>query len=268
MATPPTTVPINLAPSVRGHRGGIIPMHRALAHFQLGPWHLVTAISLWIFFSVIWIECLPWICMLWAKIFALGLRFLPLHADLLLTERLVTRNLRLEIPYLAMAALPPSLMQWAVTCLIAIAVLAFTFFLPSQWIPLVYVLRGVVLVQATALIYFAVFPTSFPHTPESYLGGFAEAGLVLVSLVPLLLALTYYIFDFGLMKKAFLTCAVMTHLMFFIPLQVLLQALILQKTVLFMPLLYIVFGMPVDVLLIIAFYSWGMSWSFRVVGTT
>lgn len=206
--------------------------------------------------------------MLWAKIFALGLRFLPLHADLLLTERLVTRNLRLEIPYLAMAALPPSLMQWAVTCLIAIAVLAFTFFLPSQWIPLVYVLRGVVLVQATALIYFAVFPTSFPHTPESYLGGFAEAGLVLVSLVPLLLALTYYIFDFGLMKKAFLTCAVMTHLMFFIPLQVLLQALILQKTVLFMPLLYIVFGMPVDVLLIIAFYSWGMSWSFRVVGTT
>jgi len=27
--------------------------------------------------------------------------------------------------------------------------------------------------------------------------------------------------------------------------------------------LYIVFGLPVDVLIILAFYSWGMSWSFK-----
>jgi hypothetical protein len=30
----------------RGHRGGVIPMHRALAKFRLGPMNLVTAISL------------------------------------------------------------------------------------------------------------------------------------------------------------------------------------------------------------------------------
>jgi hypothetical protein len=53
----------------------------------------------------------------------------------------------------------------------------------------------------------------------------------------------------------------------FLPFQVLLQALILQKTVLFMPLLYIIFGMPVSVLLIIAFYSWGMTWQFRPAPT-
>jgi hypothetical protein len=52
----------------------------------------------------------------------------------------------------------------------------------------------------------------------------------------------------------------MIHLSIFLPLQILLQAIILQKTVLFMPTLYIVFGMPLDVLVIIAFYSWGMSW--------
>jgi len=33
--------------------------------------------------------------------------------------------------------------------------------------------------------------------------------------------------------------------------------------VLFMPVLYIVFGLPVDVLIILAFYSWGMSWPFK-----
>jgi len=81
--------------------------------------------------------------------------------------------------------------------------------------------------------------------------------------VPLLFGLTYYIFDFGLLKKAFLTAITMTHLALFLPLQVLVQALFLQKTVLFMPVLYIIFGMPVDILIIIAFYSWGMTWFFR-----
>jgi hypothetical protein len=81
--------------------------------------------------------------------------------------------------------------------------------------------------------------------------------------LPFLFALTYYIFDFGLLKKAFLTALTMIYLALFLPFQVLLQALVLQKTVLFMPLLYIIFGMPVSVLLIIAFYSWGMTWQFR-----
>ncbi len=84
--------------------------------------------------------------------------------------------------------------------------------------------------------------------------------------MPLLLGFTYYIFDFGLLRKAVLTAMTMLHLAVFLPFQVLTQALVLQKTVLFMPVLYIVFGMPLDVLLIIAFYSWGMTWSFRPAG--
>jgi hypothetical protein len=55
----------------------------------------------------------------------------------------------------------------------------------------------------------------------------------------------------------------MAHLALFLPLQVLLQALFLQKTVLFMPVLYIIFGMPVNILIIMAFYSYGMTWVFR-----
>jgi hypothetical protein len=66
-----------------------------------------------------------------------------------------------------------------------------------------------------------------------------------------------------LLKKALLTTVAMTHLALFLPLQILLQGLFLQKTVLFMPVLYIIFGMPVNILIIVAFYSWGMTWSFR-----
>ena len=120
-------------------------------------------------------------------------------------------------------------------------------------------------VPATALAYFAILPARFPHTPDSYMQGLVTAGIALISSVPLLFGLTFYIFDFGLLKKAFLTAITMTHLALFLPLQVLLQALFLQNTVLFMPVLYIIFGMPINILIIIAFYSWGMSWFFRSV---
>ena len=142
----------------------------------------------------------------------------------------------------------------AVTTLIFVA----TFFISKRLIPVIYLLRAVLLVQVIALLYFALIPARFPHTPDSYLAGFVTSGIGLISLVPLIFGLTYYIFDFGLPKKALLTSITMAHLALFLPFQCLLQALVLQKTVLFMPVLYIVFGMPVDVMLVIGFYSWGM----------
>lgn len=250
------------APS-RGHRGGVITMHRALTHFRLGPMTLMTATSLCVALSAVWILLLSRLCSLWTRIFVIALRLLPLHADLAVSQHRVFSFLRLEIPYFRMEPILPSLQIWSLSCLATLAFIGVTFLLPKRLTPVIYLLRGVCLVQATALVYFAVMPARFPHTPDSYIQGLVTSGLALISTVPLLFGLTYYIFDFGLLRKALLTTLTMTHLALFLPFQILLQALVLQKTVLFMPLMYIIFGMPVDVLLIIAFYSWGMTWSFR-----
>jgi hypothetical protein len=138
-----------------------------------------------------------------------------------------------------------------------------TFFSPGNWLPIIYLGRTILIVHGSALVYFALLPASFPHTPDSYLLGLITASLSFISIIPLLFALTFYIFDFGLINKAALTALTMMHLVVFVPLTVLLQALILQKSLLFMPVLYIIFGLPVDILVVIAFYSWGMTWSFR-----
>jgi hypothetical protein len=249
----------------RGHRGGVIPMHRALAHFQLNPMSLVTAIFLFVFFTSIWIVLLPRICYFWNRVLALGIRVLPLHAELGLREHHLTPLIGFNIPYLRMEPVLPSPQTWWLTLVATLALLAVSFLLPSRLIPVMYLLRGILLVPATALAYFAILPARFPHTPDSYMQGLVTAGIALISAVPLLFGLTYYIFDFGLLKKAFLTAATMIHLALFLPLQVLMQALFLQKTVLFMPVLYIIFGMPINILIIVAFYSWGMSWFFRSV---
>ncbi len=247
----------------RGHRGGVIPMHRALAHFRLGTMNLITATFLFIFFSCAWLVLLPKVCHLWTRILASGIHFLPLRAELGLAGHRWSPFLGLNIPYLRMEPVLPSAQIWWLSCAVTLLILVVTYFLPKRLIPVIYLARGVLLVQGIALLYFAFIPARFPHTPDSYLAGFLTSGIGLISLIPLLFGLTYYIFDFGLLKKALLTSITMAHLTLFLPFQVLLQGLVLQKTVLFMPVLYIVFGMPVDVLLVICFYSWGMTWSFR-----
>lgn len=245
-----------------GHRGGAIPMHRALAHFRLGRVNLLISISLFLFFSGIWVVLLPSICRFWTAFLQLSLRLLPLQASLEVADHRFN-FLRLEIPYFRIYSALPSLWTWSLICGITLLLFAGTFFFPKKWIPLSYLLRGVLLVQATSLIYFAVWPLRFPHSPDSYMEGLITSGIGLITVVPLLYGLTYYIFDFGFWRKALLTAMTLAHLTLFLPFQVVLQALVLQTTILFMPVLYIIFGMPMQVLLIIAFYSWGMTWSFR-----
>jgi hypothetical protein len=247
----------------RGHRGGVIRMHRALAHFHLGPMNLVTAVSLFVFFTSVWLLCLPKVCQFWSRVLILGIRLLPLRAEIGHADHHLTPFIRFDIPYLCMEPMLPSVQAWWLIFSATLALFAASFLLPSKLMPVMYLLRGILLVPATALLYFALLPARFPHTPDSYMQGLVTAEVALISTVPLLFGLTYYIFDFGLLKKAFLTSITMAHLALFLPFQVLLQALFLQKTVLFMPVLYIIFGMPVNILIIIAFYSWGMTWLFR-----
>ncbi|MGH9499657.1 MAG: hypothetical protein ACRD3L_11005 [Terriglobales bacterium] len=246
----------------RGHRGGVITMHRALTHFQLGPMNLIASICLFLLFSFIWLSVLPSLCEFWSLALALGLRWLPLNARLDVAEHHF-RLLVLRIPYLRIEPILPDLQTWSLACAVTLLLFAGTFFLSKKWVPLIYLARGILLIQVTALLYFALWPISFPHTPDSYMEALTTAGIGLITVVPLLFGFTYYIFDFGLLRKATVTVVTMIHLAIFLPVQTLAQAMVLQKTVLFMPVLYIVFGMPVQVLIIIAFYSWGMTWSFR-----
>jgi len=247
----------------RGHRGSFIPMHRALARFVLEPLDLVLSILLVLLFSFVWLAFLPRVCGLWRDIFASGTKLLALNAGVSFREYHFTPYLHFVIPYPHMEDVGPDSKTWWLTAAIVLVLFSASLFLPKKLIPLVYLLRAVLFVQASALLYFVLAPGRFPQTPDSYMEGLVSCGIALISAVPIVFGLTYYIFNFGLIRKALVTAVTMTHLSLFFPLQVLLQAIILQKTVLFMPVLYIVFGMPLDILIIVAFYSWGMSWPAR-----
>ena len=235
-------------------------MHRALNHLQLGPGEVVNSVALVLFAIIAWLTSLPWVCRFWTYLLRSGVKYLPLRATLGISEHKEVALLHFHIPYLRIEPTLPSSQMWGYTFLVTALLFAITFKFPSKWIPIVYLLRGVLIIQATALLYFALIPARFPHTPESYLEGLIISGIGLISAIPFLFGLTYYIFKISSVKKIFLTLFAMAYLVVFLPFQMLLQALVLQKTVLFMPLLYVVFGMPLDVMLVISIYSYGMTW--------
>jgi hypothetical protein len=246
----------------RGHRGGVIAMHRSMARYVLSPADLVIAVMMVVLISLIWVLLVPHVCDLWVRMMDYGIHSLPFRAQLHITEHHVTAYFRFRIPYPSMEPVLPDAQIWRITGIVTLAIFVGTFFMPAQWIPVTYLLRGILFVQATALVYFAMIPAEFPHTPVSYLEGVLGSGVAIISILPLLFGLTFFIFQFSMAQKILLTAMTMAHMVLFLPLQILLQGLILQKTVLFMPVLYIVFGMPLDVLVIIAFYAWGMTWNF------
>lgn len=235
-------------------------MHRALTRFVLEPSDLITAALLVMLFTFAWAVSLPWLCRMWQYIFTEGIRLLSLRCEMGLREHFATPYIRFLVPYPKMEGVSPDAETWWVTAAVVSVLFAASYVLPKNFTPIVYLLRAVLFIQVTALVYFVWMPAKFPHTPDSYMEGMVTYGIALISIVPILFGLTYYIFRFRLIRKAALTAVTMVHLAIFFPLQILAQAVLLEKSVLFMPVLYIVFGLPVDVMIILAFYSWGMSW--------
>jgi hypothetical protein len=247
----------------RGNRGGIIPMHRALARLRFGPTEMLISVTTAAMATSAWILSLPSICEFWKLLFIVGQRLLPLQGELKTRLNHFSFGLAVPLPYFEFDPLMPSSHLWAATGVVVLAVFGVTFLLPPKLIPVVYLLRCVLFVQASALVYFAVLPAQFPYAPSDYLQGLLLSGATLIGIVPLLFLLTYYIFPFSFVKKASLTLLTMVYLAIFLPFQVMLHALIIGKSILFMPALYLVAGMPLDVLIIVALYAWGMTWEFN-----
>jgi hypothetical protein len=237
-----------------------VHLHRAFRHL---PFHWMDAALgglLCLLTTVGWALFFPWVCRGWRAVFELAASWLKLNAQIELTSYKLGA-FSSELPYLRMASFPPDLRTWWLTAAVCIVLLVASYGLPARATPLAYLLRFAVAIQASALIFFALVPARFPHGAEGFLSSMVATGAILITLVPVIFGLIYYVFDFGILRKALLTWLTMAHLAIFLPLQCLLQACILQKSILFMPVLYILFGVPLNVFVIVSFYSWGMSWN-------
>jgi hypothetical protein len=248
---------------MRGWRGGLIKPHRAFARVKPTAGDFAACTVLVAGFGYAWVRLLPTIGEFWRRMFEFWSAQLHLGAAVLVAPQHWGPHMKFGLPLLNLPAGGISPFTWVLTAFVTFGVFAATSFISQEHLPWIYILRALVLIQTTALVYFAFAAARFPHDLPTYTVGMLSFGVILIGLVPPILAFTYYLFDFSFAKKFAITCLTVAHLVVFIPLQYMLHVYILHHSILFMPLLYFALGPFLDVLVFVSFYSWAMSWQSR-----
>jgi len=255
------TRPSHLHMHRRGHRGGRILPHRSIFSLQLPLHRLGMGLLIALGCTALLVLAQPLVERAWAGqmvwwMHALGLQgqFQPVmqgDADVFsLAVPLIDVQLpdigasRLMLHALAIAAL------WIVAG-----------WLPDAAKPAAYLVRFAVIIHATAIAYFLLWPGSFPHSGMGHAAGGLRQGWALMLLTPWLHLFTYYLFPFEVWQRVAVTAATVLFLFVLTPLQYASHAALLSVLGLVaMPLLHLLFGVMVPILGLVALYGWAMSW--------
>lgn len=249
--------------AARGWRGGLIRPHRAMIRLHPTMGDAIASAATLIGVTLIWIRFIPAATLLWTRIFRWWVARLDFRAPVVLAPQHWGSHLQFSIPFISLPAGAITPGTWMATALTTALALGISYYLGEEWAPVAYLIRALVIIQTSALIYFAFFAARFPHDLPSYTVGMLMFGVILISMIPAVLAFTYYVFDFVWWKKLALTLGAMIYLALFIPLQYVWHVWALHHSILFMPVLYFAGGPFLDVLIFVCIYSWGMSWKAR-----
>lgn len=157
-------------------------------------------------------------------------------------------------------SLAPTPLTAVITAAVVIAVFAATWWMSDRATPVKYLLRTLCVVQASALLYFMLVPSQFPYTVSGHLDAMLNAGYYLMLTLPVLLALGYSVLHLPWWQKLAAPVLMLAYFAVMLPHKALLHVLLLQHfSVLFMPLLYLCFGVVFDLMIFVALYSWLVS---------
>ena len=246
---------------VRGVRGGVITPHRSMVGLPWTAFRLLTTLLLSLGGLLLLYVALPGLGRFWQTVFEQARDFLGLQAPLGDQVWTMPGGLEFTLPVLAVMTPLPGTREIWIAAVVAVLVFALSFLVPVRFTPLRYFLRLLAIVEGSAIAFFAFSAESFPYRLQDHVFILLSAGLVVMALVPLVLGLTLHVFDLAFWKKLLLTLAILAHLAVFIPLQVLVHIwLVLHGSAVLMPVLFLVFGLLLDVLVLVAFYGWALSW--------
>ncbi|MGQ0702315.1 MAG: hypothetical protein ACT4PM_04190 [Gemmatimonadales bacterium] len=245
---------------IRGAKGGVIRPHRAMAGIPWTGWRFLTTSVLALGGLAGYVALLPWLGRFWALLFNNARSVLALDATIA-PETLSVGPVWFTLPQVAAVTPLPDARVLQLAGLVSLGVLGLSLVLPQRFTPLKYFLRLLVVIQATALLFFWQSPEPFPYRITDHVFILLTSGLVVMGLVPLVLGLTLHVFDLALWRKILLTVLILGHLAVFVPLNVLVHVwLLLHATAVIMPLLFLVFGLLLYVFIFVAFYGWALSW--------
>ncbi len=247
-----------------GHFGGIISPHRALLTIPLHRREFIPALILALLILVAYIIALHWVAASWSSLLHWCLTLFGYHDVRLANFGFSIAGYNIYTPYAQLGAAVPNAEQWNTAVILTACILVISFLLPDRFTPLAYLLRALALIHAISIAFFTWWPQYYPYSLAGYHALMMLAGMAFIAIVPVVYGLTYFIFDVSLLKKLALTLITMLYLGLVIPLQYFAQLYLIHRfSLLYMPVLFLMFGLMIDVFLLIAFYAWAMSWGGR-----
>ena len=246
--------------SNRGFRGGKIAPHRAMIGLEVSWTLVIDLVALPAIFSTVMFLCLDPLREQWRSFFMAVQR--PLDLTGVVATRVVDLGIAATaVPYFTASAEWPTVVQlqwgWLVVLLLALAGST----LRGRLTPFAYLFRALSVLQLTSQLYFTFASPPFSYGLPEYINGLLVCGVVILLLAPFLVAFTFHIFDFQLWQKCAMALLLLGHLAVLLPLQATVHTWIIQRcSLLALPILFLVFGVLLDVFVYVALYGWGMSW--------
>lgn len=256
---------MSLRPSYLGGATTYATQHRAYARLDGAGGLIGGAVLLTAAVLAGWLAVLPALSRAWGHALLWLTDALGVEAPVVMTVHDAWGLTTLGAPHVVLQmALPGTLLLFAVGLVTAVLWIA-THFVPETLTPGIYLTRLLCIVQGSAVLYFALWADHWPYTLPGYLETMTVTALCLTTVVIPVLGLTYYIQDVTWTQKVFLTALCLGYSAVLVPVQFLAHALVLSKvTALFLPVVYLFFGIPLHVLALVALYAWGMSWPGRL----
>jgi len=245
----------------RNHSGRLIRQHRALHTIRGGAQSWLHPVLLPLLFTGLLLIGMPYITWLWGRHLEFWNGVIALRGVVHTERHWFGPRLLYEVPYLQLAASPPDFLELSLNgILVCLLMLVSYLLLRRQHLPLVYMVWGLCLIHASALIYFAL-DTDFPYDIASHTRTGLEMNIALAFLTPWILAFTYYPFAFPMATKIGATVLLLFTLIVSAPFQYMAHAVIIyQFTLVTMPVLFIFGGLLLNVMSFVALYGWVMSW--------
>ncbi|MGR8948919.1 MAG: hypothetical protein ACU84Q_12785 [Gammaproteobacteria bacterium] len=244
------------------HSGKLIARHRALRTLDFRPASILHPIALLTLCYAVLAFSLHPIELLWQEILGFSIPHLIGNDKLSLQPVPVLALISANVPFPTTRGVHPDNLTLLVATLVSLSLMLVSFlFLRHKTLPLRYLLWAICLVQILACAIFYLAPDKFPHTLASHVANGLTYALNLIFIAPLILAVTYFIFDHPLMQKALGALVILIALVVVAPCQYLLHISLLHHlSLVVMPCLFIFFGLLFNIAVFIAIYAWCVSW--------
>lgn len=245
----------------RGHTGRLIRRHRALRSLDVQTSSIAHPLSLTLGALAFVIFSRNMITRAWADIIAFWCKSTGIEAAVSMRPAVAGNVFRYSIPELRLASPLPRDDTLTVSFALAIAAMLVAYICLRRLLPVAYLIWAIGMIHLSAIATFYLSPVAFPYTIGGHVSSSLEVALMLLIMVPLILMFAYYPLNFSLGRKITLTLFILGMVFLFTPHLYACHIVVMSfHSILYMPILFAVFGALPIMVMIIAIYGWGMSW--------